>query len=222
MIDSQGYFTLLETSVSRHGNATDAMSAWRHHDMRIDVCPDPGELVTELATLYTRMQQPGDRLHNMPEIETAVPELVLRYREADGEYYVYVEDTAQQRLAGYTVFNRLIELSRQADPWLRAPHSKYAEAYQRRGLATAIYRWGLDAGMCLMAGARQSAGAHALWRALARGYALGYTDIRRKRLTWLGESVPEAVFNDLHTRMILLGRGWTLHTLADATQMAGT
>ncbi|MGT2437014.1 hypothetical protein ACU4GH_15395 [Bradyrhizobium betae] len=38
----------------------------------------------------------------------------------------------------------------------------------------------LDAGLCLMSGARQSPGANALWHALSRHYALGYADLRCK------------------------------------------
>ena len=102
-----------------------------------------------------------------------LPGLVWRHREADGEHYVYVEDTARGCLAGYTVFNRLIEVDRRTDPHVRAPHSRYAPDYQRRGIATAVYEWGLEQGFCLLSGARQSAGAHALWLALGRRFQLG-------------------------------------------------
>lgn len=178
-------------------------------------------MARELDALYGRMNTPGDALYGMPVVGTDMPGLVLRYREADGEYYVYVEDVALRRLAGYTVFNRLIEVGRRADPYVRAPHSKYAPGYQGRGLATSIYEWGLNAGMCLLSGARQSAGAHALWLSLARRYELGYVDLRRKRLAYLGKRVGEAVLNDLHTRMLLLGRGWSLPNFARAAHMAG-
>jgi GNAT superfamily N-acetyltransferase len=69
------------------------------------------------------------------------------FREADGELYVYIEDVRRDRLVGYTVFNRLVELSREADRHIRAPHSQYDPAYQRRGLASAVYRWALDQGI---------------------------------------------------------------------------
>ncbi len=174
----------------------------------------------ELDAIHNRMNRPLDRLHALPEVKTDIPGIVLRYREADGEYYVYVVDLQRDRVAGYTVFNRLIEVGRRADPYVRAPHSKYAEPYQGMGLATAVYRWGLDAGLCIMSGARQSTGAHRLWMRLARDYELGYVDLRRKRLSYLGRQVPEAVLQDLHTRMVLLGRGWTLPDYMRATGMA--
>ncbi|MBO9332649.1 N-acetyltransferase [Achromobacter xylosoxidans] len=202
-----------------------ALHALRHAmnivtELRIDVNHSPREVDNELDAIHNRMNRPLDRLHALPEVKTDIPGIVLRYREADGEYYVYVVDLQRDRVAGYTVFNRLIEVGRRADPYVRAPHSKYAEPYQGMGLATAVYRWGLDAGLCIMSGARQSTGAHRLWMRLARDYELGYVDLRRKRLSYLGRQVPEAVLQDLHTRMVLLGRGWTLPDYMRATGMA--
>lgn len=187
--------------------------------LRVDVELAPAEIERELDALHGRIGRPGDRLHAMPALPAGAPGLRLRYREADGEYYVYVEDVMQRRLAGYIVFNRLIEVGRRADPWVRAPHSKFAPAYQRRGLARALYRWALDGGLCLLSGARQSAGAHALWQALAPDYAMGYVDLRSKTLTWLGDDVDAATRDGLHTRMLLLGRGWTLEAFMARTGM---
>jgi len=189
-------------------------------ELRIDVGERPGRSQEEeFESIHGRLRAPGDRLHGIPSVPLNDPALRIRHREADGEYYVYVEDVLQQRLAGYTVFNRLIELSRAADRHLRAPHSRYAPDYQRRGLASAVYRWGLDAGLCLITGARQSPGAHALWHALARHYEQGYVDLRDKTLTYLGREVSPQVLGELHTRMILLGDGWTVSRLFAATGM---
>ncbi|WP_431274060.1 N-acetyltransferase [Variovorax ureilyticus] len=198
-----------------------ALPPWlsRLMELRIDVSHDPKRFDEEIASIYDRIRKPGHSLHGIPEIPTDDPDLVFRYREADGEFYVYVEDIRREQLVGYTVFNRLIEVSKRADRFVRAPHSKYDPQYQRRGLATAIYRWGLDAGLCLMTGARQSTGAHALWHALARRYELGYVDLRSKTLTYLGREVSPQVLDDLHTRMILLGDGWTVDRFAKATGM---
>lgn len=195
------------------------LPAPRALELRIDVELAPAEIERELDALHGRIGRPGDRLHAMPALPAGVPGLRLRYREADGEYYVYVEDVMQRRLAGYTVFNRLVEVGRRADPWVRAPHSKFAPAYQRRGLARSLYRWALDGGLCLLSGARQSAGAHALWQALAPDYAMGYVDLRGKTLTWLGDAVDAATRDGLHTRMLLLGRGWTLEAFMARTGM---
>ncbi|MFJ4290513.1 N-acetyltransferase [Cupriavidus sp. NPDC089707] len=187
--------------------------------LRIDVELAPDEIERELDSLHDRIHRPGDRLHDMPALPAGTPSLRLRYREADGEYYVYVEDVTQRRLAGYTVFNRLIEVGRRTDPWVRAPHTKFAPAYQRRGLAKALYHWALAGGLCLLSGARQSAGAHALWQALGVDYAGGYVDLRHKTLTWLGETVSPQEQEGLHTRRLLLGRGWTLQTFKARTGM---
>lgn len=188
-------------------------------ELRIDVQHGQERLDGEFDTLHDRLHTPGDRLHGIPAVSTGDPDLVIRHREADGEFYVYVEDVRHRRLAGYTVFNRLIEVQRRADRYVRAPHSKYDAHYRRRGLATAVYRWGLDAGLCLLTGARQSPAAHALWHSLARHYTLGHVDLRDKTLTWLGAAVPPPVLDDLHTRMVLLGKGWSVARFAEATGM---
>jgi len=188
-------------------------------ELRIDVQLPATELERELDALDRRLNQPGDILYDLPCIAINFPNLVFRYREADGEHYVYVEDLKHRCLAGYTVFNRLIELNRRQDKHLRATHSKYAPAYQRRGIASAIYRWWLDAGNCLISGARQSAGAHALWHSLNKHYDLIYVDLRDKTLRYLGAEVSHQIREDLHTRMIMLGKNRDLAGLAEHTEM---
>lgn len=184
--------------------------------MRIDVALRPDDFEADLDKQYRRLHSPGDALHGIATLAMPLPGLALRHRQADGEHYVYVEDVVHQRLAGYTVFNRLVEVSRRADPHLRGPHSKYATGYQRRGIATAVYEWALGAGICLISGARQSVAAHALWRALAQRHSLLYVGLRDKALRQLGAEVEPAVFDDLHTRMVLLGRGWSAERFAAA------
>lgn len=188
-------------------------------ELRIDVKLHPPDVEKELAGLYQRLSRPGDAFYRLPVICMHFHGLVMRYRVADGEHYVYVEDVARRRLAGYVVFNRLIELDRRADPHLRAPHARFSADYQRRGLATAIYRWWLEAGNTLISGARQSAGAHALWRSLSRHYELFHVDLRDKRLRYLGYTVNERTRRDLHTRIVLLGREWDRERLAEHAGM---
>ena len=142
--------------------------------------------------------------------------LVFRLREADGEYFVYAIDPLRNRIAAYTVFNRLVEVDRRTDRHLRAPHTKVAHGYRRMGIATAIYRWWLDSGRCLMTGARQSAGAHGLWMALARDYELAAVRIdENKRVQQLPMPPPPGFFDALDTRLVLVGRDCRL---ADFTQ----
>ncbi|MEX5747828.1 N-acetyltransferase [Massilia sp. X63] len=191
-------------------------------ELRIDVVHRPDDLERELEELYRRMQRPGHRLHGLavaPVAPLEFPGLVFRHREADGEHYVYAEDVQLRRLAGYTVFNRLVELDRRADRHLRAPHSKYAPAYQRRGIATAVYRWWLQGGNCLISGARQSAGAHALWRALARERTLLSVALRDKTLRQQPGGAAPSHSDDFHTRMILLGAGWNVEALVSRAGM---
>jgi len=194
---------------------------WREFlaELRIDVTHQPSDIEKQLQALYRRLNTPGDALHGLPLLCIRVPGLVLRYREADGEHYVYIEDPARRCLAGYVVFNRLIEVARRADPHLRAPHAKFAPAYQRRGIATTIYRWWLDRGNTLITGARQSAGAQALWLSLGRHYELLYVELRAKQLRCLGRQVDNRVRQDLHTRIVMLGRGWDVDRLVQSTGM---
>lgn len=188
-------------------------------ELRIDVAQRPSDIEKELAALHERLCRPGDPLFGLPVLCIRFRGLVFRYREADGEHYVYVEDAARRRLAGYVVFNRLIELNRRADPHLRAPHAKFAADYQRRGIATAVYRWWLDSGKVLISGARQSVGANALWHALGRRYERLYVDLREKRLRCLGRQVDAPTLQDLHTRIVMLGKGWDAAALAACTGM---
>ena len=61
-----------------------------------------------------------------------------------------------------------------------------------------------------MSGARQSPGAHALWRALSRRHAMTHVQLASGRLHFLAREVPDSVREQLDTRLILLGSGWTL------------
>lgn len=179
------------------------------HELRIDVATRPEELQAELEDLFQRMSSQGNLLYGLPALGIHLPGFAFRYRQADGEHYVYVQDLIHGRLAGYTVFNRLAELDRRTECHLRAPHSKYADAYQRRGIASAIYGWWLDAGNCLISGARQSNGAHALWRSLGASYPLVCVEIRDKVLRYLGNDIGRYLKDDLHTRLVLIGAGST-------------
>ncbi|WP_207807055.1 hypothetical protein [Parazoarcus communis] len=178
-------------------------------ELRIDVVIAPETIEQDLAALHQRLHRPGDPVSQCATLPLNLPGLRVHHRVADGEDYIYVEDVLGRRLAGYTVFKRLVELDRRTDRHFRAPHSRYAAAYQRRGIATAVYEWGLARGDCFVSGARQSVGAHALWQALGRRHPLGFAEIRSKRLHDLASPPDEALMTALSTRMILLGSGWS-------------
>lgn len=210
--------------------AVPAVSAWwrrlrpqlhteLHTELRIDVMLP---LVDgELEALYERLYQPGNKLYGLERRPLHDPQFVLHWREADGEWFAYVEDVANACLAGYTVFNRLVEVDRRTDRRVRSPHSRLAPAYQRRGIASAVYQQVLDRGVCLLSGARQSPGAHGLWNRLARSYDSHYVAIAGdKSLQHLGRRVPDgAVLDQRATRRLLLGTGWELEAFAQAVQM---
>ena len=180
-------------------------------ELRIDVQLPTDSVEAEIERVEARLQAAGRPFRSLRALEDLrMPGLAFRYREADGEHFVYVEDLANGRLAGCTVFNRLVEVDRRADRVLRSPHSKYGRMYQRRGIASAVYRWALARGMCLVSGPRQSTGAHALWQSLTRQHELGYLALMDKALTYIGDDVDPATRDDFHTRMVLLGSGWDL------------
>lgn len=188
-------------------------------ELRIDVMQPL--IDGELEAIYDGLYQPGSRLHGLQRRPLHDPQFCLHWREADGEWYAYVEDLPRRRLAGLAVFNRLVEVDKRTDRHVRSPHSRFAPHYQRRGLASAVYRGVLDAGTCLLSGARQSPGAHGLWNHLARSYESHYVGIAEtKRLRHLGREVPQAcVLDRLATRRLLLGRNRPLQDFARMVKM---
>jgi hypothetical protein len=170
--------------------------------LRVDVDRPLDGLARELQGLHGRLLD-GTLQASCLLLPGPLSGLRLWHRQADGEHYVYVEDMAAGCLAGTTVFNRLVEVGRTVDPHVRSPHSRYRPAYQRRGIAAAVYAWALDSGICLVSGARQSPGAHALWQALGRRYGLGYVQLSGRRLRWLGTDVGPALAEGLDTRLML-------------------
>lgn len=176
-------------------------------ELRIDVDLSTTDRDESLAATYERIRSPGDRLRDLPVFGLRDPHLKICIREADGEFYAYVEDVQRRCLAGCTVFNRLVEAGRRADRHLRSPHSRYLAHYRRRGIVAAVYEWALGTGFCLMTGARQSAGAHALWLSLGRRYESGFSDLRDKKLPYLGRDLGLRVLDRLQTRMFFAGPG---------------
>ncbi|MDZ4101533.1 MAG: N-acetyltransferase [Hydrogenophaga sp.] len=177
-------------------------------ELRVDVQWSAASVDDELKSLHARLERSGLLKGGTNIISTQLKGLVLRHREADGEHYIYVEDVARGCLAGYTVFNRLVEVNRSLDRFVRAPHSKYAIGYQRMGVATAVYEWALAQGFCLVSGARQSQSAHALWISLASRHRLEYIEVRNKCIHLLKSPVDPLTRDRLQTRMVLLGEGW--------------
>ena len=181
--------------------------ARRLTELRIDVDLSGRDIQREFDALHERIRTNHRTRDAMQPLPLHLHGLVLRMREADGEVFVYAIDPQRNRIVAHTVFNRLVELDRRTDRHLRAPHTKVAHGYRRMGIATAIYRWWLDSGRCLMTGARQSAGAHGLWMALARDYELAAVRIdANKRVQQLPMPPPPGFFDALDTRLVLVGR----------------
>ena len=78
-------------------------------ELRIDVqSPSATPQSDELESLYKRLHRRRDALFGASVLALPLPGLRVYCREADGEFYLYVEDVQAQCLAGYTVFNRLV------------------------------------------------------------------------------------------------------------------
>lgn len=187
--------------------------------MRIDVTLAHRDVDAELAKLYWRLRTPGDAMHGLPTIHGPVPGMLLHVREHAGELCVYLEDVQAGAMAGCTVFHRPFEPEARRLKFLRSPHSRYGSAYQRRGLATAVYTWALQSGLCLLSGPRQSPAAHRLWLSLGQTHRLLVAQLNDRQLRHPG-SVEPAAFERLDTRLLLLGSGWTPERFARRADFA--
>ncbi len=213
-----GHATTTETTKASTSPGLPGRWAQWLTELRIDVDLSGRDIQREFDALYDRIRTNHRTRDAMQPLPLHLRGLVFRLREADGEYFVYAIDPLCNRIVAYTVFNRLVEVDRRTDRHLRAPHTKVAHGYRRMGIATAIYRWWLDSGRSLMTGARQSAGAHGLWMALARDYELAAVRIgAHKRVQHLPLPPPPGFFDALGTRLVLVGRDCRL---ADFTQPA--
>lgn len=195
--------------------------AWRRPlaalltELRIDVFLPDDRVAADLAAINGRADTLLGQCDVLDGLRLPPSGLEVRTRCADGEHFLYVVDTACQQVVAYITLNRLVEINRRADRVLRAPHTKVATAYQRRGIASSAYRWWLDSGRSLVTGARQSPAARALWMAMARSYRLVYVVIEDKRIACLEQAPPDAVLQQLNCRAVLLGRGASLDEFVD-------
>lgn len=181
--------------------------------MRIDVHWDPAVVEKELDALEARLRAKGRLDPALATLQELPLPLRLWRQEADGEFFVYIEDPSNGVFVGCVIFNRLIEVNRRVDRMLRSPHARLRPHYQRRGLAAQIYRRELQAGYCLLSGARQSPGAHALWQSLARQNENGYVHVADKHLHGLPAQPDPEVMDQRQTRRLLCGRGWSIERL---------
>lgn len=203
--------------IATHARSPGVFGLGRPMELRIDVQLPPHDTERELARRYERLRGRRDLVAMLPPLRAPLPGLAFRVREADGDFHVHVEDLRRERLAGCTIFSRVPELGREARRWVRSPHSRYGRDYQRRGIASAVYRWALDAGLCLVSGPRQSQPAHQLWRRLAQDHRCVAVRLAGSGLACLGEVADARHLGDLETRLALLGHGWSLERFERAT-----
>ncbi|MGE4241497.1 N-acetyltransferase [Ramlibacter sp.] len=185
--------------------------------MRIDVSVAHRDVDAELAALHERLRaNESGRIALVPidGAPPAGPGIQLYRRDHDGETTVYAFDATRRALAGCTVFNRPSEPGVRRHRFLRSPHSRYGTAYQRQGLATAVYSWALRCGLCLISGPRQSEAAHRLWKSLGRGGAVLAVQLDHRQLGPIEAFTAEEI-DRLGTRLLLQGAGWTANRIAE-------
>jgi hypothetical protein len=72
-------------------------------ELRVDVDSSQTDRDESLATVYDRIHSPGDRLHGLPVSGLRDPHLRIRTKEADGEFYAYVEHMRHRCLVEWTI-----------------------------------------------------------------------------------------------------------------------
>lgn len=171
--------------------------------MRLDVCITGAEIEADLAAVQLRMSTGRYPLESLPTMAIDFPGVEFRVRELGTEQRIFSLDAATGRLIGYSVFDILPEGGRSFHGSVRSPHSRYAPQYQGRGIATAVYSWMLAQGRILVSGARQSAGAYALWRSLGRRIVLELVRVRRNEISPVAIGEDDPRFFELDVRLRL-------------------
>ncbi len=171
--------------------------------MRFDVRVSNKEIELELANLQARMASGRHALVNLPRMDMPFPDIEFRVRKIAREQRVYALDTGTGLLVGYSVFDILPEGSRRLHGTVRSVHSRYAAAYQGRGIATALYTKVLSDGFVLVSGARQSRAAYALWKSLGRRMRFNVVKVTPEAIEPLRISERDVRFHDLDVRLQL-------------------
>lgn len=171
--------------------------------MRVDVCIDSAEIEADLQAVQRRMEAGRYPLHSLPGLPIGFPGVAFRVRELGTEQRIFSLEEGSGRLIGYSAFDILPEGGRRYFASVRSPHSRYAPGYQGRGIATAVYSWVLSQGRTLVSGARQSVGAHALWRSLGRRMGLEMVRVRRDEITPVEFDEDDPRFLALEVRLRL-------------------
>lgn len=171
--------------------------------MRFDVRVSNAEIERDLADMQARMARGPHALSSLPRLDLRFPGVEFRVRTIGHEQRVYSVDARDGRLVGYSVFDILPEGSRRLHGSVRSVHSRYAQGYQGRGIATAIYSHVLAQGFVLVSGARQSRAAYALWKSLGRRTRFEIVRVSRELIEPLAISERDERFHDLDVRLRL-------------------
>lgn len=126
-----------------------------------------------------------------------------------GDFIILVIDDSVTKIAGAVTLENWPSFSRVRSPF-KTPHSMFDPAYAGKGLATLVYTWLLKSGLCLISGEFQTQGANRLWAKLASNWPWFLIKQEASSYSYLGQEVSKGVALSRKSRIVLLGKGWTL------------
>lgn len=180
---------------------------------------DVNDLKVDVARLGSDFSRALERKRYQAKvIKTARPGVTLGTMRVNDERYIVVFE--EERAVGFVYFEKPSRKIGPRSP-IVSPHAKFLPEAQGKGYATSVYTWALNSGMCFISAGEQSRAANMLW--LKLGKARQWFLIRQEFLSngifsyeGHGENLTRRELNDEDTRIVLLGKGWTLEKFASA------
>lgn len=94
------------------------------------------------------------------------------------------------------------------------PHSKLLPEHTGNGLMPRMYQKVLDQGYCFVTGTGHTAAANKLWQSLAKHNPwFMVKELPGHKFEYIGQDVPEKLAKSTKTRIVILGKGWTVEKL---------
>lgn len=98
------------------------------------------------------------------------------------------------------------------------PHSRLLPEHRGKGVMRRLYQHVLDEGYCFISGKRHSVSANRLWESLSRTNPWFLVDRKNlSHLVFLGQDVSPKIAQRKDTRIVLLGKGWTVEKFMKET-----
>lgn len=183
---------------------------------------DSNDLKGDIARLESDFQSALERKRYQAKvIKTARPGVTLGTMRVHDERYIIVYE--DEHAVGFVYFEKP---TRRISPTsaIVTPHARFLPKAQGKGYASSVYTWALSSGMCFISAGEQSTGANMLW--LKLGKVWPWFLIREEFLSHgvfsyegRGEHLTRKQLNEEETRLVLLGKGWTLEKFASAISL---